>query len=95
MQVLSELPGGLAIKDLVLLAWGPSLAQELLHPVGVAKKKRVLNAGVIKIPGETLMKAMNLLSKNNSWASEFHMKFRDSWKPHCGHNNARTPPLAV
>ena len=41
MQVLSELPGGLAIKDLVLLAWGPSVAQELLHPVGVAKKKRV------------------------------------------------------
>lgn len=41
MQVLSELPGGLAIKDLVLLAWGPSPAQELLHPVGVAQNLKI------------------------------------------------------
>lgn len=59
-------------------------------------QKSILNIVVIKNPSETLMTAISLLSENSSWTTELHIKFRDSWKPHHGPNNAiKTSPGSV
>ena len=59
-------------------------------------QKSILNIVVIKNPSETLMTAISLLSENSSWTTELHIKFRDSWKPHHGPNNAiKTSPGCV
>lgn len=59
-------------------------------------QKSILNIVVIKNPSETLMTAVSLLSENSSWTTELHIKFRDSWKPHHGPNNAiKTYPGCV